>query len=284
MLYGAFGAKPLIETDFFARVTAGVQLANDLLVKKNISDLHPVVNELLVVVESMEKLSDIMRVTFIFDKAEENLKKGSISKNLFHILLDTLEKATENLPPGRKLWWLAEVYKRKAGIDSVTPETDINADYLRKSWEYARKASNFLILTEIGYHLSFRFLKTTKSIKDLAEIQASVVLGICHDGASIERLGIFGNNLTKCWKQIKYRRLAESDLPYIANLRDRAKRCEENNIPGDLQSPLMIMLLLKVTGRIQSEEYKRASDWALSKLEDNWEKVPEEDRTYLKNE
>ena len=34
---------------------------------------------------------------------------------------------------------------------------------------------------------------------------------------------------------------------------------------------------------MKNERYKKALDWAFGRLEDNWEKVPEEEKTYLKN-
>jgi tetratricopeptide (TPR) repeat protein len=279
----AFGAKPLIEIDFLSRVTAGVYLVDALLLKDNKYDLDSILNELLTSVESIGKISDFIRVTLIFGKGEEDLRKGSISKAFFHKFLDKLEQGTEKFPHSRRHWWLAEIYKRKAGIDSVTQEPDYYPDYLRKSWEYAKESDNFLVLTEVGHHLSFRFCGVAGSIKKLAEMHLSVLLGICHDQGSVERLQIFGDNLVKFWTQVKYRRLTESDLPYLANLRDRAKSFKEKGIPDGLWSPLMILLLLKVTREMKNERYKRALDWAFGKLEDNWEKVPEEEKIYLKN-
>jgi len=81
-----------------------------------------------------------------------------------------------------------------------------------------------------------------------------------------------------------YRRLAESDLPYLANLRDRAKRLEKEDLPTTLQSPLMVLFLLAVTGNIQNEKYRKALDWALGGLEAKWEKISEEDRNYVKDQ
>jgi hypothetical protein len=222
-----------------------------------------------------------MRVASIFGNGEENLRKGSISKPSFRKFLEKLEQGAEKLPQGRRSWWLAEIYKRKAGIDSVTPETEFYPNYLIKAWIFAKEANNYRVLTEVGHYLSFRFISVSKSIRELAEIQLSVVLGICNDEGSIERLQIFGNNLEKFWKQMSYRRLRVSDLPYLSGLRDKAVRFEETNIPDDLRPPLMILLLLKTTGGMQSGEYRSALDWAFGKLTGNWGKVSEEDRIYL---
>ena len=280
----AFGAKPSMNTDFLARVNAGVFLANDLLLKNSEGELDSVALELLTAVESIEKASDVMRIAVIFGRVEDNLGKGLISKTAFRKLLEKLEQGTEKLPHSRRLWWLAEIYKRKAGIDPVTQEADYYPNYLRESWKYAKEGDNFAILTEVGHHLSFKFCGVAGSIKKLAEIHQSVLLGICHDQGSIERLEIFGDNLMKFWSQVKYRRVTESDLPYLANLRDRAKSLREKGVPHGLWSPLMILLLLKVIGDINDEKYRKASDWAFGKLENSWDKIPEEERTYLRNE
>jgi hypothetical protein len=280
----AFGAKPSINTDSLARVNAGVFLANDLLLKNSESELDSVALELLTAVESIEEVTDVMRIALIFGRMEDNLRKKLISKISFRKLLEKIERGTEKLPQNRRLWWLAEIYKRKAGIDSFTYEADYYPNYLRESWKYAKESDNFTILTEVGHHLSFEFCYVTRSIKELAEIHLSVLLGICHDEGSIERLKIFGDNLMKFWIRVSYRRLTESDLPYLTNLRDRAKSFTEKGVPDGLWSPLMILLLLKITGEIDNEKYSKASNWAFGKLEDSWDKIPEEERIYLKNE
>lgn len=276
----AFGASPSMNTDYIARANAGVFLANYLLLRGTDGELDAVGLELLAAVESTE-VPDTLRAILIFGKIEDSLRKNLISKVAFHKLLEKLEQGTEKLSFNRRLWWLAEIYKRKAGIDSLTQEADYYPSHLRKSWEYAREGDNFQILTEVGNHLSFRFCGQAGSIKELAEIQLSVLFGICHDQGSIERLRILGDHLVRFWSQVSYRRIAVSDLPYLANLRDRAKSFSKKLFTESLWSPLMVLLLLKVTGRNNDERYKAALNWATEQLKDSWDKIPDEEITYI---
>ena len=274
----AFEAKPNTEQDVFANISAGIHLMIGLLVKEDYGSLANAAKKVLTSIEPTGRVSDELCAFMIFQKNEECLLRGILSKPSQWKLLESLELATQTLPHERRFWWLAEIYKRKEGTNSVTREAN-----LRKSWEYAISGSNFKILTEVGHQLGFILYRVSKSIKDLAEIQLSIVLGICNDQGSVERLETLGNNLVNFRRGMEYRRLAESDLPYLANLRDRAKRLEKEHHPTTLQSPLMVLFLLAVTGNFQNEKYKKALDWAFGKLEGKWEKISEEDRSYVKD-
>ncbi len=278
----SFEATPVVEPDQMAKITAGSFLTNALLLRDG-QDLDKVTTELLTLVELSEKISDPIRISIVFGKAEENLRKGLISKTSFHKLLDHFEQAITSLKVTRKPWWLAEIFKRKAGIDSVTPEPEYYPKHLRKSWEYALEGNNFSILTEVGHLLGFRFVHEAKSVKEVAEIQLSVILGIINDERNIERVETLGSNMAAFWKNLRYRRIAESDLPFLANLRDSAQRMERQNTPVSLRSPLMILSLLKTTGNIHNKKFDKALEWALDKLQENWDKVPEEERMFLKD-
>jgi tetratricopeptide (TPR) repeat protein len=277
----SFEATPVVEPDHMAKITAGSLLTNALLLKDG-HDLDKVTMGLLTLVELSEKISDPIRISIVFGRTEENLRKGLISRTSFRKLLDHFEQAVRGLEITRKSWWLAEILKRKAGIDSITPEAEYYSKYLRKSWEHALEANNFPLLTEIGHLLGFRFVHEARSVKEVAEIHLSIILGIINDERNIERLETLGRNMLVFWKNIKYRRVAESDLIFLVNLRDSAQRMERQNTPVSFQSPLMILNLLKATGNLQNERFNKAAEWALDKLRDNWEKVPEEERIPFK--
>jgi len=127
-----FEAKPNTEQDVFANISAGIHLMSGLLVKEDYENLTNAAKKILTSIEPTGRVSDELCAFMIFQKNEECLLRGILSKSSQWKLLESLELATQTLPHERRFWWLAEIYKRKEGTSSITREAN-----LRKSWEYA---------------------------------------------------------------------------------------------------------------------------------------------------
>lgn len=187
------------------------------------------------------------------------------------------------MPDEKKYWWLADVLKRKAGMDGVTESKDYDFRLLKKSWEYAVRSSNYEVMFDTGQQLGFKYIEKANSIEEIAKMQLSVVLGICSDGGEISRLEIVGKNLIKIWNAIIYRRLIETDLKYWNNLHDRAKNILAYNTPENLHAPLMVIFLLIVNQVENADEYKSARNWAIDKLKNNLSGIPADDYKYIED-
>lgn len=188
----------------------------------------------------------------------------------------------------KKGYILAEIYKRKAGINGVTLKENYDKPLIKKSWEYGRVNKNYGVQFITGYYVGFEFIKELiTSVKELAEIHLSVLEACClYDGESFKRDSEFeklGFNLYHAWLAIKYRTAKESEYLYITNLKHRAENLRKNNVPEELCSAVMILCLMKVFGMSSEDDYKIAFEWAKSQISDRLSELPREEVEYLKD-
>jgi tetratricopeptide (TPR) repeat protein len=273
--------SPKADLDVKVRVLAGLELIYELTLAGALEGVANAVKNLFHSTTGQEFRSEDFWVFATFTKIEVLLKEGRFHKEGYLKLLDVFEDATSCLSGKRKSWWLAEIYKRKAGIDSVTSPTELKPNYLIKALDHSQKSENYSVLLEVSQSMGYPSKPIARSIRELARIHSLIVLAICNDGGEIERLRSVGSNLVKIWPALEYRRLSEDDLPYWKNLRDRATEFEKKNVPPDLRPPLMVLLLLSVNTVKKNEKYKKAIDWAYATIGDKCGEIPQDVREYL---
>jgi hypothetical protein len=276
-----FGGIPSTQEDRSAKVISGVELFGLHLVKGNEQQAFEIIDKLFAETIEYGSYGNRPYVFYIFPQLEQLLKQSVLSFENYKNILNHIEKNVVSLPAPNKYWWLAQVYMRKGGINGITEEKYYDPALLLKSWSYAIKSNNYDVMRESGHQIGFRYFSELNSFQKVAEVQLSVILGICNDGGDIERLETVGENLRDFWKVISFRRLTESDLPYWRNLRDRTINiC--NKAPAHLHAPLMISLLLLANKAENKSDVQKARVWAVAQMGDCFNAIPEDEKSYIK--
>ena len=273
--------SPKTELDVKVRVLAGLELIYELTIRSEFNEVSRVVKDLFTSTDGNEFKSEDYWVFSTFTKIESLLKQAQLAKEQYLRLLDVFEETTSSLSGKRRSWWLAEVYKRKGGLNGITPEAEHRPADLLRALNHAVDSENYAVLLEVSHRMGFAHQPVAKSIKELAQIQSYVILAICNDGGDIERLRTVGSNLINIWPNLQYHRLSEDDLPYWKPLHDGCTELEKSEFPSDLKPAVLVFLLLSVNKVTENEKYKKAVDWASSLIGNTFDKLPQFIRRYM---
>lgn len=179
------------------------------------------------------------------DNAFEN--SGDSEKKKFLEQLNEIEEKIRKSDDKKQDWWVAEINLRKGRCARGFFDKKKEYQFWKQACDCARKSGNHEVAVQSWLELGFDFYEFTTSIKEISEIHMNCIRAICAQGEAIHtRLRIVGTNLFNFWRQIEFRRLAESDLKAKQLIIDGAKSLEKAGFDEDRAAPVMIMLLSKV--------------------------------------
>lgn len=287
VLLRSFENKPRNKEEFDAKYLTLVRLME---ISSNDSDIDGIKHKIVEFINDVNQTSedDLINKTIsqIFTYCDILAKNGSLDIHSYNSLILSIEDEIIKLNDKKKGYILAEIYKRMAGINDVTPKNNYDKAFVKKAWEYASISNNYGVLLDTGHLLGFEFFTDLTSIREMTEIQLSVLLACClKQSVGYDTKGglkIIGENLFKLWSAINYKKATESEYLYIINLKYRAENLRNNNIPEELCSPIMILCLIKVFNVSEIDDYKDALEWAKSKIAERKDEIPREEREYLK--
>lgn len=278
----AFKGEELIDEDKSGKILAGVQLYGLVLEEKQFESAFYIIKTLM----SLQYIYDLKdrekKAGLILGMLDYLLKEGKILYSNYLNAIEEVEKSINSYGAIQetRYWWLAAIYKRKAGIDGVTAENAYNYDFLQQAYEFARISKNYNVLLDTSHQLGFKFISKVASIQKLIEYQLGTVLAICNNPIDdLSRLERVGYNL-KVWSKLTYKSVRASELKYWKNLRDRANRID-TEVPKELHPPLMILFLLLVTDAEKNKEYEKAVEWSVKQLKDKLDKISSDDYEYI---
>ncbi|MFZ3136379.1 MAG: AAA family ATPase [Thermodesulfovibrionales bacterium] len=278
-----FESAPLTEHDKSSKLLAGFDLIELYIEEVSDDNVKKVVSALFSESFNYGFLKKKLLLHYIFPKLDSVLKNGILSRNRYIYILETAEKSINlSVEEAKRNFLLADLYMRKAGIDGITQEKDYNSDLLLKAWDCAIKSTNYDVLRDTGYQLGFKFYAVFKSFQKIAEVQLSIILGICNDGGDITRLEIVGRHLKNFWNVISFRRLSETDLLYWKNIRDRTRNIVAES-RENIHAPLLVLFLLIANGVESEAAFVNARVWATDILKNSLNQLPADEYEYIKH-
>lgn len=275
-----FQGQPLNENEIYVRAKAGMELLCIFAIGGKDDLIRGTIEQLFAEFRELRIPNGKIFLHYSFEIMEAALKNKILSSDNYRKVLDLFETSLNAIQTANKDEWLAEIYKRKAGMDGVTEEKDYAPELLVRAMEYALKSDNYDVLRDVGHQLGFKHYRRATSIEHLALIHLAVLLGLSNDGGNIARLETLATNIMNLWSTISYRRLSEVDLFYWNNLRDRIKNTAAN-APNDLRAPIAILLLIAVNHEENNSKYDKARHWATERLRGQKDKIPKDDYEFI---
>lgn len=243
----ALNFKPINLIDFNSKVFASNELLMEIVQSGSLKEISNIIMEIILIEPEKVRggLNNLSLCAFrAIDKNIsfiENPRKEKFIKLLTKIESYLKEPQNTNLD-----WWLAEVYLIKAKLSADIYKKNQQYSYWSKAYKHGIKSSNQNVIIESAHSLSFVYPDFSESIKDLSEIQFSIIKGIFSQNCNFERLEGIGNNLFNGWNNLDWRRLSTDDLKAKHALMDGAKELKKANYNAKEASPIMILLLCSI--------------------------------------
>ena len=272
--------KPTNPIDFNSKVLASNELLMGIVQSGSLKEITNIIMEIILIEPEKVRggLNNLSLCAFrAIDKnipSLENSRKGELIELLTKIESSLKESKNTNLD-----WWLAEIYLIEAKLSVDIYKKSQQYSYWSKAYKHGIKSSNQNVIIESAHCLSFVYADFSESIKNLAEIQFSIIKGISSQNCNFERLEGIGNNLFNGWNNLDWRRLSTDDLKAKYALMDGAKELKKANYNAQEASPIMILLLCsifdfkdKITewarGMIQKEKIDNIPGFVKDKIRD----------------
>jgi len=243
----ALNFKPTNLIDFNSKALASNELLMEIVQSGSLKEISNIIME-IILIEPERVRGGIQNLSLCafraIDKSIsflENSRKEELIKLFTKIESYLKESQNTNLD-----WWLAEIYLIEAKLSVDIYKKSQQYSYWSKAYKHGIKSSNQNVIIESAHSLSFVYAEFSESIKNLAEIQFSIIKGISSQDCNFERLENIGINLFNGWNNLDWRRLSTDDLKAKHTLMDGAKELKKTNYNAQEASPIMILLLCSV--------------------------------------
>lgn len=243
----ALNFKPISLIDFNSKVFASNELLMEIIQSGSLKEISNIIMEIILIEPEKVRggLQNLSSCAFrAIDKNIsflENPRKEELIKIVTKIESYLKESQNENLN-----WWLAEIYLIKGKLSVDILKKNQQYSYWNKGYKYGIESDNQNVIIESAHYLSFVYADFSESIKNLAEIQFSIIKGISSQNCNFERLKGIGNNLFNGWNNLDWRRLSTDDLKAKYALMDGAKELKKANYNAQEASPIMVLLLCSI--------------------------------------
>lgn len=159
-------------------------------------------------------------------------------------VLSEIQRTISDKPCNDFGWWLAELGLRKARIGEVCYTEEDRKLYLwKEAYILAKTYFNKDVVVQAGHFLSFSYSKDVKTIKELVDMQFSVVEAFLIEKQGLGNIEIFSNNLFNFWRRADWRRLSEHDIKAKQTVMDGAKELASTGLNIERAAPVMILLI-----------------------------------------
>ena len=274
----ALNFKSITLTDFNLKVIIVNKLLLDLISSGNISEIKKLIIE-IILLDSTKVTGGIRclaQCLFLPFNNKLSLIKNPRKEELIK-LFKKIESCIQELQITNLNWWLAEIYLIEAKLSEDIYKKNQQYSYWGKAYKYGIKSDNQKVIIDSAQILSFCYAGFSESIKNLAEIQFSIIKGISSQNCNFERLEVIGINLFNGWNKLDWRSESTYDLKAKYALMDGAKKLKKANYNAQEASPIMLLLLCSVfnfkdkitewaRGMIQKEKIDNIPDFVRDKI------------------
>lgn len=174
--------------------------------------------------------------------SQDPTKWGNVALRFLAELSDVLR----GQPEEHQGQWGIRVDLARAEIYAALQARKEAAEYFKEAFDAAVRDGHSALAVEAGGHLSFTFIEASGSLKELAERQRDTLKALNRAPFQDEQLRNFGINMLRCWRSLKWRRLAASDLRTKGLLQDGAMALHEASVDEGEAGAVMLALLSRV--------------------------------------
>lgn len=174
--------------------------------------------------------------------SQDPAKWGSVALRF----LAELSEVLRGQPQEHQGQWGIRIDLARAEIYAAMKARKEAAEYFKESFDAAVRDGHSALAVEAGGHLSFTFIEACGSLKELAERQRDTLKALARAPFQDEQLRNFGINMLRCWRSLRWRRLAASDLRAKGFLQDGAIALHQASVDEGEAGAVMLTLLSRV--------------------------------------
>lgn len=255
-------------------------LLSSLEIEKNSTEMEEIIVNKIFEGRNFEGKDRTFLMFCLFNIFDDTSISSFSKSNVLLTILNDIEKRIREkssyFSEVNLLWWLSEIYKRKAKLAKKTETKSTQANLWHTAYINALKSSNYHALIDAGHYTGFVFYDNIFTRRGLAEIHFNILRVLSEQNYDISAKIIFGSNLCKLWSNILFRRNAEYDTEVKTYLMDNAKLLKNASFLPEEAAPIMILLLAKLfnyTGQI--------TEWASQEIGKIGKVIPKEIRDII---